>query len=105
MADSAQLRFKAACERFGIPCRREGDHFVITDEDVEREVFVFPATDEQARTEVVIEDEAQLCDFEGGNLEVVPQGHGRSSRREDAARRRQSTRALRCRGGRPRIQA
>ena len=71
MADSAQMRFEAACERFGIPCREEGDHFVITDEDVEREVVVFPATDEQARTEVVIEDEAQLCDFEGGNLEVV----------------------------------
>ena len=44
MADSAQLRFEAACECFGIPCREEGDHFVITDEDVEREVVVFPAT-------------------------------------------------------------
>lgn len=60
-----------ACERFGIPCRREGDRIFIMDEDIEREVVVFPATDEQARTEVVIEDEAQLCDFEGGNLEVV----------------------------------
>ena len=31
--------------------------------------------------------------------------HGCSSRRDDAAPRRQSTRALRCRGGRPRVQA
>ena len=75
MADSAQMRFKAACERFGIPCREEGDDFFIMDEDVERRVVVCPATEAEADAvspcDVLIEDEAQLSDFEGGNLEVV----------------------------------
>ena len=75
MADSAQTRFKASCERFGIPCRKEGDDFFIMDEDVERRVVVCPATEAEADAvspcDVVIEDEAQLGDFEGGNLEVV----------------------------------
>jgi hypothetical protein len=72
MADSAQMRFLAACMRFGIPCRREDDGFLIMDEDVERTVVVCP--EDQAADlayDVVIEDEAQLDDFEGGNLEAV----------------------------------
>ena len=71
MADSAQCGLRRPASVSASPAAEEGDHFVITDEDVEREVVVFPATDEQARTEVVIEDEAQLCDFERGNLEIV----------------------------------
>jgi hypothetical protein len=69
------MRFLAACMRFGIPCRREDDHFVIFDEDVERVVVVCPETEEEADAvspcDVLIEDEGQLIDFEGGNLEVV----------------------------------
>ena len=46
------------------------------DEDVERTVFVRPESEADAEAaesahDVVIEDEAQLSDFEGGNLEVV----------------------------------
>ncbi len=70
-----QGRFMAACEKFGIPCRREGEHFVIMDEDVERRVVLCPETEEETNAvspcDVVIENEAQLDDFEGGNLEVV----------------------------------
>ena len=70
-----QTRFLTACERFGMACRREGDRFFIMDEDVEREVVVCPPTEEEADAvhpcDVLIEDKAQLGDFEGGNLEVV----------------------------------
>ncbi len=73
--DNDQTRFMTACKRFGIPCRKEGDRFFIMDEDVEREVVVCPPTEEEADVvhpcDVLIEDEAQLGDFEGGNLEVV----------------------------------
>jgi hypothetical protein len=55
------MRFLAACMRFGIPCRREDDHFVIFDEDVERVVLVCPETEEEADAvspcDVLIEDE------------------------------------------------
>ncbi len=56
-----QPRFLAACERFGIPCRRDGERLFIMDEDVEREVVVCPATEQEADAvhpcDVVIEDE------------------------------------------------
>lgn len=59
----------AACERFGIPCHQNGDRFFIEDWDAVREVAVCPLDEVDA--EIVIEDEAQLSDFEGGNLEVI----------------------------------
>jgi hypothetical protein len=72
MADSAQMRFKAACDRFGIPCREEDGEFFIMDRDEERRVTVCPETEEEAdAADILIEDEAQLSDFEGGNLERV----------------------------------
>ena len=63
MPDSAQMRFKAACERFGIPVaeRRALDESFIMDEEVERRVVVCPATEAEADAVspvVLIEDEA-----------------------------------------------